>query len=284
MPGEGDLVRTPSEQFNDEIMKLRLQREKAKGGKIQISLIWHEECDLDLHVNCPDGHEIYFGNKQYDKLKAHLDVDANVSAPYQKEPVENVYINSPEAGDYKVFVRLYSYNTVKNNKQIPFRVRLLRTGEEEQNFEGFLKQAGSDITCFTFTWGGSGANRRNSGRQAATTTTTSSSSSSSSSTTSTPPSSPKPRGRPRATTTAKPKPKPKAAAKRGRTPSPSPKKSPKPAAKKAKTSPKKSPKASPKKSPKKPPAAVKNMEKQIQALSKGLTSLKKEFAKVRKSM
>lgn len=99
-----DLPRTAA--FSAEFRN-RLDREGAKSGDIQISLIWHNMNDLDLHVFCPDNSEIYFADRTCE-CGGELDVDMNVS-PTSNEPVENIYWppGGAPAGHYKVYVDHY---------------------------------------------------------------------------------------------------------------------------------------------------------------------------------
>ena len=85
----------------------RLDREGARSGDVQVSLMWNNYNDLDLHVVCPSGERIHGGNK-ISACGGELDVDANVR-PETKKPVENVVWDDETAqpGEYQVYVHHY---------------------------------------------------------------------------------------------------------------------------------------------------------------------------------
>ena len=86
----------------------RLQKAGAKSGDVQISLIWDNFNDLDLHVITPRGENIFFGHRR-SRCRGELDVDMNAGAGKTREPVENVYWGKGKAptGKYKVAVHHY---------------------------------------------------------------------------------------------------------------------------------------------------------------------------------
>lgn len=86
----------------------RLEREGAKSGDIQLSLMWNNVNDLDLHCVDPRGEEISFQNKR-SRTRGELDVDMNVHEPRSTEPVENIYWPKRKAplGAYRVYVNHY---------------------------------------------------------------------------------------------------------------------------------------------------------------------------------
>ena len=116
----------------------RLEREGAQRGDIGVTLAWDSDADLDLHVVCPDGNEIYFGRRA--ACGGELDVDMNVPTRMSEEPVENVFWPEGAAppGVYQVIVN--NYNT-RNEGALPtpFRVRIINGGETSVH-EGAIHQ------------------------------------------------------------------------------------------------------------------------------------------------
>tara|TARA_Y100001968_G_scaffold331922_1_gene388246 strand:- start:2848 stop:3753 length:906 start_codon:yes stop_codon:yes gene_type:complete len=114
-----------SNEAEDEFAE-RLAREGAKTGDVQISLIWNNYNDLDLHVVCPSGERIFFDNRN-SKCGGELDVDMNVK-PASRKPVENVYWPEGKAprGTYKVYIHHYAkHNKGFRSNKDPTEFRLL---------------------------------------------------------------------------------------------------------------------------------------------------------------
>ena len=97
-------------------LQARLSREGAMTGDVQISLMWENFNDLDLHVVCPSGERIHGGNKK-SECGGELDVDANVR-PETKKPVENVVWPGVTAspGTYQVYVHHYKKHKKRRTK------------------------------------------------------------------------------------------------------------------------------------------------------------------------
>ena len=117
-PKEGEEAKgqpaAPVLVFSNELQK-RLQREEAKTGDVQISLMWDNFNDLDLHCVDPTGERIFYGHKA-SASRGELDVDMNARAPYSGQPVENIYwpTNGAPEGNYQIFVNHYSLHSPAN--------------------------------------------------------------------------------------------------------------------------------------------------------------------------
>ena len=91
------------------------ERVKAAGGQVvgelRASLAWYNHDDLDIHMVCPDGFRIYYGQKRHVKSGGTLDVDMNAGGPSSRTPVENIVFpskNKMVEGDYTVKVNQYA--------------------------------------------------------------------------------------------------------------------------------------------------------------------------------
>jgi hypothetical protein len=106
----------------------RLQRAGAKTGDVQISLIWDNFNDLDLHIITPKGETIFFGHRR-SRCRGLLDVDMNAGRGMTREPVENIYWAKGKAptGKFKVYV--HHYRNHGDPDPTPFELRVLVDGE-----------------------------------------------------------------------------------------------------------------------------------------------------------
>jgi uncharacterized protein YfaP (DUF2135 family) len=125
-------------------LKARLEREGAQSSDVQISLMWNNYNDLDLHVVCPSGERIHGGNKT-SACGGELDVDANVRAETRK-PVENVFWEEGKApaGTYQVYVHHYKKHDKRRSKDpTKFQV-IVNQGSDMREYNGELS-AGEPI-------------------------------------------------------------------------------------------------------------------------------------------
>jgi uncharacterized protein YfaP (DUF2135 family) len=141
---EEQAAKEAGERARAELME-RLAREGAKSGDVQISLMWNNFNDLDLHVVAPSGERIHGGNR-LSACGGELDVDANVRAETNK-PVENV-VWSAESGEvdteapggtYKVYVHHYKKHKKRKTKD-PTSFKVL------VNIEDTLSEYEGDLT------------------------------------------------------------------------------------------------------------------------------------------
>lgn len=122
-----------SSSSNSKVIKelqARLAREGAKSSDVQVSLMWNNYNDLDLHIVCPSGERIHGGNK-ISACGGELDVDANVRAETRK-PVENVFWPEGTApgGQYHVYVHYYKKHKKRRSKDpTKFQIMVNNGGE-----------------------------------------------------------------------------------------------------------------------------------------------------------
>src|SRR5262245_55052567 len=119
-------------------------------GEIEIGLAWHNHNDLDLHCIEPSGERINFYSKR-SSSGGYLDIDANVSEPYQDEPVEHIRWKKGEApeGHYKVFVRYYANHG--GTDPTPFAVGIKAPGmAEPKTFNASLSRGDSEYAVYEF--------------------------------------------------------------------------------------------------------------------------------------
>lgn len=136
----------PPPQQRSEIDQ-RLERERAKSGEYQVSLVWNGPADLDLHVRCPNNGHIYFERTQ--ACGGVLDVDMNAQGGRGSgEPVENVvWAAKPPPGTYRVQVHYFDY--AERRTPVPFTVRVTIAGERRE-VRGTATGAGvQNVTEFT---------------------------------------------------------------------------------------------------------------------------------------
>lgn len=132
----------PPPQAFDE----RLAREHAQTGEVQVSLVWNGPADVDLHVFCPTGEEIYFNSRSH--CGGELDIDMNAERN-SLTPVENVFWERAPRGRYRVVVVLYNRKG-DQNANIPFLVRV-KNGNARHDFRGVVDDGTTKVEVTQFT-------------------------------------------------------------------------------------------------------------------------------------
>lgn len=142
--GEGEVPEqvSPVLVFNNELSK-RLEREEAQSGDVQISLMWNNINDLDLHCVDPNGEKIFYDHKRA-KSGGELDVDMNAGAPFSRQPVENIYWppDGAPAGRYRVYVNHYRVHDRINTTRYTVGVK---HGDSVREFNGSIAGKETDL-------------------------------------------------------------------------------------------------------------------------------------------
>ena len=136
--------------LNEAALDNALNASGALSGSITISMLWDTDDDLDLHVLTPSGEEIYYSNKI--AAGGELDVDANVGGRTMDNPVENIFFEAPENGEYVVIVDCYSD---RSDGDTEYLVRVT-VGDTSQTFTGVIN-SGEDVEVTRFVYGGEGS-------------------------------------------------------------------------------------------------------------------------------
>ncbi len=120
-------------------------------GAVNVILSWSGKADLDLHVTCPTGEEIFHGDRE--GCGGELDVDANANAhTAMASPVENiVFPERPEAGRYRVEVKFYSLRGEPRDSRIPFTLTIIVEGEETVHQGVVAKNENEEVWATRFT-------------------------------------------------------------------------------------------------------------------------------------
>lgn len=129
----------PPREFQD-----RLAAAGAKTGDIQISLIWFNSNDLDLHCVDPSGFEICWRQPQRrSPTGGELDVDRNAGCRLPTaEPVENIYWPTGRApmGRYRVYLNYYQPCGGGAPNETTYKINVLHGGTRKE-FSGTITKA-----------------------------------------------------------------------------------------------------------------------------------------------
>lgn len=131
--------------FGNEFRE-RQVREGAKSGDVQLTLIWNNINDIDLHCINPAGEHIYFRNTNAPH-GGTLDVDMNARQPYSDKPVENIFFptNGAPLGTYQVLVNHYSNKGAPD--PTPYKVAVKANGEIKEYSGSLSYGSGTNLVC-----------------------------------------------------------------------------------------------------------------------------------------
>ena len=126
---------------NQDLIDLARGSLNSGDGSIKVTLTWDNEADLDLHIFDPNGHEIFFGNREVSS-GGFLDVDdINGFGP------ENIFWEEAVNGQFVVYVNYYSGSSRAN-----YSVRV-QSGEYTKVYHGSLFGSGDTDQVVSFIYG-----------------------------------------------------------------------------------------------------------------------------------
>jgi hypothetical protein len=117
-------------------------------GDLQVTLNWHSEADIDLHVFEPGGEEIWYSNT-VSAAGGALDRD-NMCANFEMGRPENIVWIIPPSGTYTVNV-VY-YGDCASAGPVSFTVRICIRGNCMDPIGGTVNAVGDTVTVTTFTF------------------------------------------------------------------------------------------------------------------------------------
>ena len=126
----------------------RLKAAGAKTGDVQLTLIWFNVNDLDLHCVEPGGERIFFGHRR-SRTGGQLDVDANAGIAITNRPVENIYwpVGKVPIGTYRVF--LHHFANHGGADPTTYKVSVL-VGGVRKEFQGMISRGQPIRLIYTF--------------------------------------------------------------------------------------------------------------------------------------
>jgi len=130
--------------IEEDELDSRIEREDGCSGSIQISLMWNNYNDLDLHCIEPNREEIYYQNRK-SSSGGELDVDMNASNS-SLEPVENIcWLDVAPRGTYKVYLKHFKQKDREDDTDYIIRVKYNSTVKEFR--ESIRHQDGKILIC-----------------------------------------------------------------------------------------------------------------------------------------
>jgi len=129
----GGLQPLPKDEWKNDLFEGRLNESGAKGGDVQVSLLWDNKNDFNLLVVTPSQEIIHPRNPKSSDGGVQ-DVEMNQKGE-SKTPVENVYWGSGKApkGTYYVYVHFYKeHQTFRRVDISDCRIRILSKGAHSE--------------------------------------------------------------------------------------------------------------------------------------------------------
>ncbi len=121
----------------------RVETAGGSSGDVQLTLIWDDSNDLDLHCVDPTGYEIWYKQK-VSPTRGRLDVDRNAGCQSpDPKPVENIFWPNDSApqGDYTVYVNFFQ-RCPGGPDRSDYRVNILANGERKEIPDSITKNPG----------------------------------------------------------------------------------------------------------------------------------------------
>lgn len=148
---ESNNLRPQMPVSTEEFSTRQSENQIKPNSKVNVSLAWNNQTDLDLIVLQPDGHFVSYKPCEASTCGS-LDVDANLCNPsgncrqLTTRPLENIsWPGKMLPGKYVVSVRLYSINSQKSDFQpIAYTVQITQDGDKN-TFQGLIRA--QDIKC-----------------------------------------------------------------------------------------------------------------------------------------
>ncbi|WP_342110905.1 hypothetical protein [Methylobacterium sp. SI9] len=112
--------------------------ERTKRGKLEISLIWSGQTDLDLIVACPDGTKLTQDRLNKYNCGGEFVVDMNHAEKRSQTPIEHVIWEREEdalPGSYRIQVNPYDTNG-QRAATVPFEIVISRNGQPVKRQSG----------------------------------------------------------------------------------------------------------------------------------------------------
>jgi len=128
----------------------RLLAAGAKTGDVQISMVWNNGNDLDLHVETPGNEKIWYNQRQ-SSCGGELDIDMNAGGPTSQRPVENVYWPTGESptGKFRVLVHHFANHGGRDPTRFQVTIKIKDTS---RSFAGSLRSGDVPKLVHEFTF------------------------------------------------------------------------------------------------------------------------------------